>query len=173
MATEHEVFELGPWDALARRAHARHGLIEIEGYENQRWLKRWDGSNVALYNPDGSISVKIKDSAARDLALSVPGATTGKVEWFIDIPADQSDQWDMVIGWAAVGSRFKDDTPSSPPEQDESSIEPELSRRQPNRRSLDLPASPVDGLVQLTELHAQGALTDEEFAAAKARLLGL
>jgi hypothetical protein len=172
MATEHEVFELGSWDALALRAHARHGLIEIEGYENQKWLKRWDGSNVALYNPDGSISVKIKDSGARDLALSIPGATTGKVEWFIDIPADQSDRWDMVIGWATEGSRFKGDTPSSPPEQDESSVEPELSSPAKPQEP-GLPVSPVDGLVQLAELHARGALTDEEFAAAKARLLGL
>jgi hypothetical protein len=36
------------------------------------------------------------------------------------------------------------------------------------------PAGPsmLDQLNQLTELHTQGALTDEEFAAAKAKLLG-
>lgn len=36
------------------------------------------------------------------------------------------------------------------------------------------PAGPsmIDQLNQLTELHAQGALNDEEFAAAKAKLLG-
>jgi Short C-terminal domain len=34
-------------------------------------------------------------------------------------------------------------------------------------------ASVSDQLAQLTELHNQGALTDDEFAAAKARLLGL
>jgi hypothetical protein len=35
------------------------------------------------------------------------------------------------------------------------------------------PGDPVAGLAQLTELHAGGALSDEEFRAAKARLLGL
>jgi hypothetical protein len=33
-------------------------------------------------------------------------------------------------------------------------------------------ADPVDQLKQLGELHAQGVLTDEEFAAQKAKLLG-
>jgi len=34
------------------------------------------------------------------------------------------------------------------------------------------PASDMDQLQQLAELHASGALTDEEFAAAKAKILG-
>ena len=34
------------------------------------------------------------------------------------------------------------------------------------------PASPADQLSQLADLHQQGALTDEEFAAAKAKILG-
>ena len=34
------------------------------------------------------------------------------------------------------------------------------------------PASPIEELKQLGELHAQGVLTDEEFAQQKARLLG-
>jgi hypothetical protein len=34
------------------------------------------------------------------------------------------------------------------------------------------PASAADQLSQLAELHQQGALTDEEFAAAKAKILG-
>ncbi len=34
------------------------------------------------------------------------------------------------------------------------------------------PASSADQLSQLAELHQQGALTDEEFAAAKAKILG-
>jgi uncharacterized membrane protein len=34
-------------------------------------------------------------------------------------------------------------------------------------------ASGVDGLQQLTEMHTRGELTDEEFTAAKRRLLGL
>jgi hypothetical protein len=34
------------------------------------------------------------------------------------------------------------------------------------------PASAADQLSQLAELHQQGALTDDEFTAAKARILG-
>jgi len=34
------------------------------------------------------------------------------------------------------------------------------------------PASDMDQLQQLADLHASGALTDEEFAAAKAKILG-
>lgn len=34
------------------------------------------------------------------------------------------------------------------------------------------PASPIDQLKELGELHASGVLTDEEFAAEKAKLLG-
>ena len=34
------------------------------------------------------------------------------------------------------------------------------------------PADPIEQLRQLGELHAQGVLTDEEFAAQKAKLLG-
>lgn len=33
--------------------------------------------------------------------------------------------------------------------------------------------SPIDELERLARLHASGALTDQEFSAAKARLLGL
>ena len=34
------------------------------------------------------------------------------------------------------------------------------------------PADPVDQLAQLAQLHASGGLTDEEFAAAKAKIIG-
>jgi hypothetical protein len=34
------------------------------------------------------------------------------------------------------------------------------------------PASPADQLEHLAQLHASGALTDEEFASAKAKVLG-
>jgi Short C-terminal domain len=34
------------------------------------------------------------------------------------------------------------------------------------------PAAPIDQLKELGELHASGVLTDEEFAAQKAKLLG-
>jgi Short C-terminal domain len=35
-----------------------------------------------------------------------------------------------------------------------------------------VPAAPIDQLKELGELHASGVLTDEEFAAQKAKLLG-
>jgi hypothetical protein len=109
---------------------------------------------MALFNK-GALSVRIMDDAARGLALSLAGATKGRVQRSIDIPGDHSDQWDTLIGLAVEGSGFMADTPSAEPGEPGS------------------PVSPVDGLVQLTELHAQGALSDEESAAAKARLLGL
>lgn len=40
-------------------------------------------------------------------------------------------------------------------------------------RSADSPSSDVSNIKQLAELHAAGALTDEEFAAAKAKFLGI
>jgi hypothetical protein len=38
--------------------------------------------------------------------------------------------------------------------------------------SAPAPADPVEELKKLSELHASGELTDEEFATAKARILG-
>jgi hypothetical protein len=35
------------------------------------------------------------------------------------------------------------------------------------------PADPADQIQHLAELHASGALTDEEFTAAKAKILGV
>ena len=53
----------------------------------------------------------------------------------------------------------------------------EQQRQAPPAPSQPAPAAPatptmLDQLNQLTTLHQQGALTDEEFAAAKAKLLG-
>ena len=51
---------------------------------------------------------------------------------------------------------------------------PQQQYQQPPPPPQAAPAGPsmLDQLNQLTELHTQGALTDEEFAAAKAKLLG-
>ena len=38
--------------------------------------------------------------------------------------------------------------------------------------SVPPPADPADEIEHLAQLHASGALTDEEFAAAKAKILG-
>ena len=58
--------------------------------------------------------------------------------------------------------------PQQPPQQQQQYQQP------PPPPPQAAPAGPsmLDQLNQLTELHTQGALTDEEFAAAKAKLLG-
>jgi hypothetical protein len=48
-----------------------------------------------------------------------------------------------------------------------------VSRRQANRWAMQASAAdPIEQLKELGQLHAQGILTDEEFAAQKAKLLG-
>jgi hypothetical protein len=48
----------------------------------------------------------------------------------------------------------------------------QMQAAQPAQGSDPGPASAADQLSQLATLHQQGALTDEEFAAAKAKILG-
>jgi hypothetical protein len=66
-----------------------------------------------------------------------------------------------LIAGAAIGAAAArgGDTYDAPPEEYETAPPP-------------APADPVDELKRLAELHASGALTDEEFAAAKAKILG-
>jgi hypothetical protein len=67
-----------------------------------------------------------------------------------------------LIAGAAIGaaaSRRGNDYDDAPPEQYEAAPPP-------------APTSDADELQQLAQLHASGALTDEEFAAAKAKILG-
>ena len=57
---------------------------------------------------------------------------------------------------------------------------PSRTRRRTGSRTPDMPsrppaapaADPIEQLKELGQLHAQGILTDEEFAAQKAKLLG-
>jgi putative oligomerization/nucleic acid binding protein len=49
---------------------------------------------------------------------------------------------------------------------------PQQYQQPPPQQAAPAGPSMLDQLNQLTELHTQGALTDEEFAAAKAKLLG-
>jgi hypothetical protein len=49
---------------------------------------------------------------------------------------------------------------------------PQQYQQPPPQQAAPAGPSMLDQLNQLTELHQQGALTDEEFAAAKAKLLG-
>ena len=54
--------------------------------------------------------------------------------------------------------------------------QPQASEQAPTEEyetaSAPPPADPVDQLAQLAQLHASGGLTDEEFAAAKAKIIG-
>jgi len=54
----------------------------------------------------------------------------------------------------------------APPEEQAPAEEPEQAAYAPP------PADPADEIEHLAQLHASGALTDEEFAAAKAKVLG-
>ena len=66
-----------------------------------------------------------------------------------------------MIAGAAIGAAAarRGDSNDAPPEEYETASAP-------------APADPVDELKKLAELHASGALTDEEFATAKAKILG-
>jgi hypothetical protein len=50
--------------------------------------------------------------------------------------------------------------------------QPEVRAARPAHEKADAHGSAADQLGRLAELHQQGALTDEEFAAAKAKVLG-
>ncbi len=63
-----------------------------------------------------------------------------------------------AIGASVAHSRGSND---APPEESEAAPAPPPA-----------PASDTDELQQLAQLHASGALTDDEFAAAKAKILG-
>jgi hypothetical protein len=67
-----------------------------------------------------------------------------------------------LIAGAAIGAAAAHRGDSNEPEQ------PQAGDQAP----APPPADPVDELKQLAELHASGVLTDEEFAAAKAKVIG-
>jgi hypothetical protein len=70
-----------------------------------------------------------------------------------------------LIAGAAIGASVAHNRNSNdaPPEEYEAAPAPPPAAA---------PASDMDQLKQLAELHTSGALTDEEFAAAKAKILG-
>jgi uncharacterized membrane protein len=73
----------------------------------------------------------------------------------------------LLLGLLIVGLIAFLATPGGRPAPSSTQPAPSLSP------SPAAPASGVDGLQQLTEMHTRGELTDEEFTAAKRRLLGL
>ena len=88
-------------------------------------------------------------------------------------------RWDLYVDALAVGQRWwSEERPTqsagisggqqAPTTGDTTSRRPRQRLRPPSRvRSID-----YDELEQLGKLHADGTLTDEEFAAAKAKILG-
>ncbi|MGZ4371762.1 MAG: SHOCT domain-containing protein [Gaiellaceae bacterium] len=52
------------------------------------------------------------------------------------------------------------------------SNEPEQPQAEDQTAAAPPPADPADELERVAQLHASGVLTDEEFAAAKAKILG-
>ena len=59
-----------------------------------------------------------------------------------------------------------------PPQQQQYQQPPPQYQQQPPPQAAPAQSAMLDQLNQLNQLHQQGALTDEEFAAAKAKLLG-
>jgi Short C-terminal domain len=77
----------------------------------------------------------------------------------------------------AMGRRAADqasaaDYPDQRSADTEGQGQPQMQAGQPAQGTGTAPGSAADQLGQLAELHQQGALTDEEFAAAKAKVLG-
>ena len=84
----------------------------------------------------------------------------------------ESGEWQWYEEDARVWRRYKDGTPTSPSAPDQTpsrTINPALVK--PPVSLAETVASHVDEIERLTALHERGALTDEEFQAAKARVL--
>ena len=81
----------------------------------------------------------------------------------------------VVAGTAtAVSNRVSRRQASRWGAQDSKRVRAGAGTRSPRTRSRPprLQADPIEQLKQLADLHSQGILTDEEFAAQKAKLLG-
>jgi len=98
---------------------------------------------------------------------------TGKAKWAagltVGVGALVTPKRLKCNGCGANLKRAGADAPRTPPRS--TGFESEAPQTKPNEPGIP-PTTPVAELVQLAELHAQGALTDDEFAAAKARMLG-
>lgn len=90
------------WDELVADVTARHPLHESKMF-GMPCLKREDGKVVAGHWKDGGLTVKLTDEAAREQALTLPGAELfdpgmGRVmrEWVL-VPATQSGEWRRLV----------------------------------------------------------------------------
>ncbi len=76
-----------------------------------------------------------------------------------------------VAGGAVAHHRSKQDAEEEQPAYDEAPAG-DYQEQEPQAQYVPPPADPADELEHLVQLHASGALTDEEFTAAKAKVLG-
>jgi hypothetical protein len=90
------------WEDLVADVTARHPLKESKMF-GMPCLKREDGKVVAGHWKDGGLTVKLTDEAAREQALTLPGAELfdpgmGRVmrEWVL-VPATQSGEWRRLV----------------------------------------------------------------------------
>lgn len=93
------------WEELVADVTARHPLKESKMF-GMPCLKREDGKVVAGHWKDGGLTVKLTDEAAREQALTLPGAELfdpgmGRVmrEWVL-VPATQSGEWKRLVEMA-------------------------------------------------------------------------
>jgi hypothetical protein len=93
------------WEDFVADVTARHPLKESKMF-GMPCLKREDGKVVAGHWKDGGLTVKLTDEAAREQALTLPGAELfdpgmGRVmrEWVL-VPATQSGEWKRLVEMA-------------------------------------------------------------------------
>ena len=76
-----------------------------------------------------------------------------------------------LIAGAAIGATVAHNRGGNEPEQPQADDQAPTAGNE--AASPPPPADPVDELERLAKLHASGVLTDEEFAAAKAKAIGI
>jgi hypothetical protein len=144
------------WDTLVEFAK-KLDVYETSGF-GRRWLRRAeDDLTVARYDlQEASFSVKLKNHHDRQRALALEGATDEQ-QSFIHVPHSRRGEWEALVALAA-GRNPAELKPSlePPPDESESAIDPPTMTSE---------------LERLADLHARGALSDEQFEAAKERLL--
>jgi hypothetical protein len=77
----------------------------------------------------------------------------------------------LLVGGLAGGA-IASRRAGSPEEQEQAPAEDYQDQAQPAPQPVPPPADPADEIEHLAQLHTSGALTDEEFASAKAKVLG-
>jgi len=77
-----------------------------------------------------------------------------------------------LVAGAVVGGAVAHHASKSRAQQDQGYEDQPADETQDQTEYAPAPADPADEIEHLAQLHASGALTDEEFATAKAKVLG-